>query len=73
MLALAAIEDRVLLTHDVTTMPGHFLRFIEKHESPGVILVRQERSIESIMEGVYLAWSKWTPDDLRNSIRWLPR
>jgi hypothetical protein len=40
MLAFAASEERVLLTHDVTTMPAHFRRFIEEHESPGIILVR---------------------------------
>ena len=72
MLAFAAHDDRVLLTHDVSTMPVHFRRFIEERESPGIILVRQDRSIRSIMEGVYLAWSQWTPEDLRNSIRWLP-
>ncbi len=72
MLAFAAMDGRVLLSHDVTTMPGHFDRFLEEHESPGVILVRQDRSIRSIMEGVYLAWSQWAPEDLRNSLRWLP-
>jgi hypothetical protein len=54
-------------------MPGHFSDFIKEHESAGLILVRQDRSIASIIEGVFLAWSTWTADDLRNSIRWLPR
>lgn len=73
ILAMAATDNRVLLTHDVSTIPGHFRRFIEEHDSPGVILVRQERSIVLIMEGVYLAWSQWTADELRNAILWLPR
>lgn len=73
VLALAAADGRVLLTHDASTMPGHFSDFIKEHESAGLILVRQDRSIASIIEGVFLAWSTWTADDLRNSIRWLPR
>ena len=72
VLAFAAGEDRVLLSHDVTTMPGHFRHFLEERESPGIILVRQDRSIRSIMEGINLVWSQWTPEDLRNSMRWLP-
>ena len=72
VLAFAAGEGRVFLSHDVTTMPGHFVR-LEEHESPGIILVRQDRSIRLIMDGIYLVRSQWTPEDLRNSMRWLPR
>jgi hypothetical protein len=72
IIAFAAREGRVLVSHDVSTMPGHFHRFLEEHDSPGIILVPQSRSIPSIMEGIYLVWSQWTPEDLRNSLRWLP-
>ena len=73
ILELAANQDRVLLTHDVSTMPIHFERFIVGRQSPGIILVRQTRSLASIIEGIYLVGSEWTTEDLRNSVRWLPR
>jgi hypothetical protein len=73
ILELAASDGKVLLTHDASTMPGHFCDFIKENASPGLILVRQNRSIASVVEGIFLVWSTWTADGLRNSIRWLPR
>ncbi len=73
VLALAADAGRVLLTHDVSTMPGHFADFIKHRHSPGVILVPQSLPVASIIESVYLAWSRWHEDELRDSCRWLPR
>jgi len=40
VLALAAAEKRVLVTHDAKTTPWHFAEFIRSHESPGVIVAR---------------------------------
>jgi hypothetical protein len=37
VLVLAAKENRVLVSHDQTTMPNHFASFIEIHSSPGLI------------------------------------
>jgi len=54
-------------------MPVHFARFIQDFELPGLILVRQDLPVASIIEGIFLAWSQWTADDLRNALRWLPR
>ena len=34
VLALSAGQDRILVTHDVRTMPLHFARFIQEHQSP---------------------------------------
>jgi predicted nuclease of predicted toxin-antitoxin system len=34
VLQIAADDDRVLISRDVTTMPGHFARFVAQHESP---------------------------------------
>ena len=73
VLRFAAHEGRVLLSHDVSTMPVHFARFIQDFELPGLILVRQDLPVASIIEGIFLAWSQWTADDLRNALRWLPR
>jgi len=72
VLILTASEDRVLLTHDVSTMPDELGALHPRSGLAGVILVPQEWPIGLIVQGVYLAWPQWTPEDLRNSIRWLP-
>jgi hypothetical protein len=41
VLALAAREGRVLVTHDRKTMPHHFERFITDQVSPGLIIIAQ--------------------------------
>ena len=41
VLAVAARAGRVLLTHDVRTMPRHFAAFIGEHTSTGVIVIPQ--------------------------------
>jgi hypothetical protein len=35
VLQIAADAGRVLVTRDVSTMPGHFERFVAMHHSPG--------------------------------------
>jgi predicted amino acid dehydrogenase len=72
VLQIAAEDDRVLVSRDVTTMPDHFARFIALHESPGMPLIPSRRSIGAVIEGLLMVWLIWTPEDLRNRARWLP-
>jgi hypothetical protein len=45
--AFAAEQDRVLVTSDLKTMPGHFDDFIVTHGfCPGVFLVKQRHGWE---------------------------
>lgn len=39
VLGMAADEGRMLVSHDVSTMPENFVRFIQTRTSPGVILI----------------------------------
>jgi hypothetical protein len=39
VLALAARDGRILVTHDSGTMPRHFGEFVESERSAGVIIV----------------------------------
>ena len=41
VLALAASDDRILVSHDFQTMPRHFADFLQARASPGLILVPQ--------------------------------
>ena len=72
VLRIAANAGRVLVSRDVSTMPDHFERFIAENESPGVLLIPSRRSIGAVIEGLFIVWLTWTPEDLRNQVRWIP-
>ena len=72
VLRIAAAAGRVLVSRDVSTMPGHFEQSIQTQESPGLLLVHSQRPVGSVIEGLLLVWISWTEDDLRNKARWLP-
>ena len=57
VLALAAQEDRILVTHDRRTMPKHFANFILHHSSPGVFIIAQTISVRAAIEELLLIWT----------------
>jgi Domain of unknown function (DUF5615) len=73
VLALAAATGRVLVSSDQKTMPGHFRRFLEAHDSPGLIIVRQSVGLARAINGLVLIWNDPAPELLRNDISWLRR
>jgi len=73
VLALAASQARVLVTHDFQTMPLHFADFLEAHESsPGVFLVKQRTPISEVIDTLILIWSASKPGDWENRIVEIP-
>ena len=72
VLSLAADGGRVLVTGDLRTMRIHFEKFLEEHDSPGVIQIPSSRSIGEAIEGLLVVWLTWSPEDLRNQLWWLP-
>ena len=44
VLAIAAQQERILVSHDRKTMPAEFAAFIARHRSSGVIIVSREDS-----------------------------
>jgi hypothetical protein len=73
VLALAASNGRILVSHDVTTMPEAFSRFIQEHASSGVILISQELSYREAIEGLLRVWSGTEAEDWENVLSFLPR
>ena len=73
VLGLAKRDGRVLVSNDVRTMPSHFAEFIQAEDSPGLILIPSRVSIGEAIDGLLIAWLSWTPEEMRNQIRWLPR
>ena len=73
VLRMSAEEDRVLVSHDVTTMPDHFDRFAGTNSSPGIILIPSNRPLGDIIESLLFIWIDWSEEEVLNQVRWLPR
>jgi predicted nuclease of predicted toxin-antitoxin system len=72
VLALAAEEGRILVTHDRKTMPHHFGEFIKSRKSPGLFIVTQHAAMLLVIEELILIWSASEAEDYVNSVRALP-
>lgn len=72
VLAIAAQDNRVLVTHDRKTMPDEFGRFILSNTSPGVLIVSQSLSISGVIEALILVWEATTAEEWINQIMSLP-
>jgi len=72
VLTRAAADRRILVSHDLKTMPHHFATFIQSAISPGVLLVPQGTSLTGITEDLLLIWLVDDAQDWINRIRILP-
>lgn len=72
VLALAADEGRILVTHDRRTMPRHFGAFVSERRSPGVIIVPQKVPVAVAVEELLLIWALSEPSEWVNRICALP-
>ena len=72
VLQLAANLDCVLVSHDLETMPGHFYRFLETSESPGLVLIPQAWPIGRAIEELHTVWACAEAEELQNRIVYLP-
>ena len=72
VLALAAQSGRILVTHDRRTMPSHFGRFIETHQSPGLFIISQRADLRLSIEDLILIWAASEAEEYINSLRTLP-
>ena len=73
VLALAAAQSRILVTHDFRTMPRHFAEFLATGvTSPGILLVKQQTPLASVIEDLVLIWTASTPEDWTNRIVTIP-
>jgi len=68
VLSVAAEERRVLVSHDVSTLPSHLRQFAAEHSSPGVILIPQDMGIGPAIENLLLICEACDPPDLENRI-----
>jgi Domain of unknown function (DUF5615) len=73
VLALAAERPRVLVSHDVGTMPAHFRAFRNagKHSS-GVFLIPQSLDIGTAIDELLLIWLASEASEWEDRLEWLP-
>ncbi|MDQ3064603.1 MAG: hypothetical protein M3R14_17325 [Acidobacteriota bacterium] len=72
VLALAAFEGGILVSHDQSTMPVYFAEFVSNNTSAGVLIVPQTLSLERVVEELLMIWSASEADEWINRISYLP-
>lgn len=72
VLAIAAQEGRILVSHDRETMPSHFSRFIKDSPSPGLLIVDQRAGLGDAIEQMLLIWACSDADEWIGRVGYLP-
>ena len=72
VMAQAAGEGRVLVSHDRRTMPLYFAEFISKQTSMGVILISQELPLNQAVEELLLMWEASEAEEWVNVMLSIP-
>jgi precorrin-6B methylase 1 len=72
VLARSAAERRVLVSHDITTMPHHFADFLQSNTSAGVLIAPQSLAHNRVVEDLLLLWMTDEADDWINRICIMP-
>src|SRR5437016_8770464 len=73
VLTLAADRQRVLVSHDIGTMPAHFYAFRKagKHSS-GVFLIPQGPTVGTAIDELLFIWWASEASEWETRLEWLP-
>ena len=72
VLALAAREGRVLVSHDRRTMPQAFGEFVRSNVSPGVFIISQKTDLLTAIDGLLLVWMISEAEEWTNHLGTIP-
>ena len=72
VLQIVAEPNRILVSHDVRTLPRHFRHFITRQSSPGVFLIPQKLPLSTAIEQLSLIWLASEVQEWVNQIHFLP-
>lgn len=72
VLDVAHRAGRILVSHDVTTMPRWFDQCVEERSCAGVILVSERLPIRETIEDLLLVWHLTEAEEWVNRMEWLP-
>ena len=72
VISLAGRLNRVLVSHDVNTMPRHFRNLYVANEAPELVLIPQNLAMGVAIERLSLIVEACVPEDLENRICLIP-
>lgn len=72
LLRIAAQQGRILVSHDLRTVPRHFRHFVAGQASPGVILIPQKLALSAAIEDLVTISLASGAEEWVNQIRFLP-
>jgi predicted nuclease of predicted toxin-antitoxin system len=72
VLAYAAREGRILVSHDRNTMPGHFATFILTETSPGLFIISQKTDVRVAIEELIMIWVASEAEEWINTVLTVP-
>jgi hypothetical protein len=73
VMALAAEQRRVLVSHDVGTMPAHLRAYRNSGKrSAGVFLVSQSLDVGTAIDELLLIWLASEASEWEDRLEWLP-
>ena len=73
VLEVAAVEHRILVSHDKRTMPVHFAARIRLgRRSPGVLLALPRATVGEIVDSLLIIWSSSREEEWADQIHYLP-
>jgi hypothetical protein len=72
VLRIAADSQRILVSQDRRTMPGHFAQFIQTQQSSGLIILKAATPMSTAIEELALIWSASTSEEWINRLLWIP-
>jgi hypothetical protein len=66
-------EQRILLTLDHDTMPGHLTDHLQQgHHVLGIFIIKRQSSIPDVVDYLVLAAHAGNPDDYRDQVNFIP-
>lgn len=72
VLRFAAQENRILVSHDVSSMPPAFAQYLRGGHSPGVLLVPQLWALIDAIEQLVMIWELSEAAEWQDRICYLP-
>ncbi|HMD97645.1 MAG TPA: DUF5615 family PIN-like protein [Terriglobia bacterium] len=72
VIASAASEGRILVSHDRKTMPRAFAEWVRTKSSPGVFIISQKADLLAAIEALLLVWAASEAEEWTDRICTLP-
>ena len=73
VLAFAAENGLLLVSHDVNSMPAHaYARLAAGDVMPGLFMVRQTQALGPVLDGLVLIWSASEAEEWQGQVHFLP-